>query len=184
MPTDLSKSVERPVVLTVARLDKQKGLDCLLEAAALVPEARFVLAGDGPERARLVAQAHALGLNDQVVFLGYRRDIPELLASCDLFVLPSLFEGLPLSILEAMAAGKPVIASAINGTDEAVFHGKTGLLVPPGDAAALSQAIRTLLFDPALAQRLVTAGRSQVQREFSVETMVQRVTDIYREARE
>ncbi|RIK39976.1 MAG: glycosyltransferase family 1 protein, partial [Chloroflexi bacterium] len=110
----------QPVILTVARLDQQKGHPYLLEAATQVPEASFVLAGDGPARAQLEEQSRALGLEHRVRFLGYRQDIPALLAGCDLFVLPSLYEGLPLAVLEAMAAGKPVIASAIPGTCEAV----------------------------------------------------------------
>lgn len=171
-----------PSVLTIARLDPQKGLDYLLDAAARVPQARFALAGDGPERARLEARARALGLEDRVSFLGYRRDIPELLARCDLFVLPSLFEGLPLAALEAMAAGRPVIATAVGGTDEAVIHGETGILVPPADPDALARAIRALLAAPALAERLASAGRARVRREFGAETMVERVETLYARA--
>ena len=171
----------RPIILTLARLDRQKGHQYLVEAATQIPEALFVFAGEGDERSALEAQTRALGLKDRVVFLGYRLDIPHVLASCDLFVLPSLFEGLPLSLLEAMAAGKPVIATAIGGTDEVVLHGQTGLLVPPGDAPALATAIRALLGDPALAQRLADAGKVRVQQEFSDEIMVQRVTQVYEE---
>jgi len=170
-----------PIVLTVARLDKQKGHSYLLEAAALVPEAMFVLVGEGPERSALEAQASILGLSNRVVFLGYRDDVSDLLASCDVFVLPSLFEGLPLSVLEAMAAGKPVVATDIGGTNEAVKHGETGLLVPSADPESLARAIRTVLFDPVLSQRLGSAGRARVHQEFSAETMVQRIAEIYDE---
>jgi glycosyltransferase involved in cell wall biosynthesis len=169
------------VVLTVARLDEQKGHCYLLEAAAQVPEAQFVLAGDGPLRASLEAQARSLGVEDRVKFLGYRSDIADLLADCDVFVLPSLYEGLPLSILEAMSAGKPVIATHIGGTDEAVIAGETGLLVPPADSAALAAAIRSLLTDRPLAQRLATAGRARVAQEFSAAKMVQQVIAVYDE---
>ena len=124
----LTAGLNAPVVLTPARLHPQKGHVTLLEAAALVPNAVFLLAGDGPERHSLEAMAHALGIADRVRFLGQRSDIPELLASSDVFVLPSLYEGLPLSVLEAMAAGKPVIATRIGGTDEAVIDGTTGIL--------------------------------------------------------
>jgi glycosyltransferase involved in cell wall biosynthesis len=179
--TALAGTTGRPIVLTPARLHKQKGHCYLLEAAARIPQALFVFAGDGPERESLEAQARQLGVSDRVVFLGYRQDIPDLLASCDLFVLPSLFEGLPLSILEAMAAGKPVVASAIGGTDEAILHGETGLLVPPADPAALAAAIQTVLSNPLLARRLAAAGKARVDREFSVGAMVQRVTQIYEE---
>jgi glycosyltransferase involved in cell wall biosynthesis len=177
----LARESDRPIVLTVARLDAQKGLGYLLEAAAQVPEAQFVIAGDGPERASLEAQASALGLAKRVDFLGYRSDTADLLAACDLFVLPSLYEGLPLSVLEAMAAGKPVIATAIGGTDEAITPGQTGLLVPPADPAALGGAIRELLAQPALAQRLALAGRARVQDQFSAGRMVAEVTQVYRD---
>jgi glycosyltransferase involved in cell wall biosynthesis len=178
------KPIERtsqPVVLTVARLDEQKGHHYLLEAAVQVPEAQFVLAGDGPLRASLEAQARSLGVERQVRFLGYRKDVSELLANCDVFVLPSLYEGLPLAILEAMWAGKPVIATQIGGTDEAVITGETGLLIPPADPVALATAIRTILADQSLAQRLASAGRARVEQEFSAKKMVQQVTHIYDE---
>ena len=139
-----TETAGRPVVLTVARLDEQKGHRYLIETAAQVPEAEFVLAGEGPLRPELEAQARSLGVDGRVRFLGYRDDVANLLRDCDVFVLPSLYEGLPLSILEAMAAAKPVIATQIGGTDEAVIHGETGLLVPPADPPALAAAIRTV----------------------------------------
>jgi glycosyltransferase involved in cell wall biosynthesis len=171
----------RPVVLTVARLDEQKGHRYLLEAAAQIPPAQFVLAGDGPLRASLEAQARSLGVEERVKFLGYRSDIADLLADCDVFVLPSLYEGLPLSILEAMSAGKPVIATHIGGTDEAVIAGETGLLVPPANPTALATAIRSVLADRPLAQRLASAGRARVEQEFSATKMVQQVIAVYDE---
>lgn len=170
---------ERPVVLTVARLHEQKGIQFLLEAARLLPDALFAIAGDGPHRPVFEAQAHALGVHNRVRFLGYREDVAVLLANCDLFVLPSQQEGLPLGVLEAMASGKPVIATAVGGTGEAVVDGDTGVLVPPADPAALAHAIGTLLRNPALAQRLAARGRACVQQEFSAETMVGRITTIY-----
>ena len=118
---------------------------------------------------------------DRVHFLGFRSDVPDLLAACDIFVLPSLCEGLPLAILEAMAAWKPVVATAISGTDETVVHGVTGLLVPPADPAALAGAIQSLLADPEASRRLGLAGRARVAREFLVETMVARVEAVYQE---
>ncbi len=177
----LSGATQRPIILTIARLDRQKGQCYLLQAASRIPEALFVLAGDGPDRARLEAQARELGVYNRIVFLGHRQDIPDLLAACDVFVLPSLWEGLPLAVLEAMAAGRPVIATEVDGTGEAVTHGETGLLVPPADPAALADAIRTILCDSQLAQRLAAAGQSRAWRDFSVETMVGRITDIYAE---
>ena len=179
LPIELACCQNRPVVLTVARLDKQKGHAILLEAAAQLPEAVFVLVGDGPERAYLQAQCKSLGLEERVIFTGFRSDIRNWLAHCDLFVLPSFYEGQPLSILEAMAAGKPVIASAIPGNDELIEHGKTGWLVPPGDAIQLTQALRVMLTDPALARCLALAGQVKVQKEFSIRTMVKQVEQLY-----
>jgi glycosyltransferase involved in cell wall biosynthesis len=167
------------VALTLARLARHKDLPTLLRAAALVPEARFLIAGEGPERPALEAQLDSLGLRERVTLLGHRDDVPQLLARCDLFVLSSLYEGLPVSILEAMAAGKPVVATAIGGIDEAVADGKTGLLVPTGDPVALSGAIRSLISDPALAQRFGAAGRDRVRAEFSAETLAKQMSDLY-----
>jgi len=170
-----------PTVLTLARLVKNKGLSYLIAAAPLVPEALFVVAGEGPDRGLFEAQAEALGVANRVRFLGQRDDIPDLLADCDLFILPSLHEGLPISVLEAMAASKPVIATAIGGIPEVVVDGQTGLLVPPADPPALAKAIRTVLADPTLARNLATAGRAQLLKGFSAEVMVQRTTQIYHE---
>jgi glycosyltransferase involved in cell wall biosynthesis len=115
------------------------------------------------------------------VFLGQRSDVPDLLAAADLVVLPSLFEGLPVSVLEAMAAQRPVVATAIGGTDEAVTSEHTGLLVPPRDPGALAAASHRLQADPALARRLASAGRERVEREFASETTARSVMRIYDE---
>ncbi|MEM2125321.1 MAG: glycosyltransferase family 4 protein [Candidatus Methanosuratincola sp.] len=175
----LDRGTGWPVVLTVARLDNQKGHRFLLEAICRLPETVLVLAGDGPERVSLEELVNHLGLSERVLFLGYRCDVPELLGSCDIFVLPSLYEGLPLSVLEAMAAGKTVVATAVGGTSEAVQDGETGFLVPPGDPAALAEAIQRVLADPGLAQKMGAAGKERVRREFSVEAMAQGVNQIY-----
>jgi glycosyltransferase involved in cell wall biosynthesis len=169
------------VVLTPARFHEQKGHHYLLEAAALVPDATFVLAGDGELRPAMEQRARQLGLGDRCVFLGHRSDIPDLLLAADLFVLPSLFEGLPVSVLEAMEAERPVIATDVGGTDEAVVDGVTGLLVPAGDGAALGAAIRKLRAEPALARRLALAGRERVRSNFSVEVTARGVMQVYDE---
>ena len=167
------------VVITPARLHAQKGHTYLLQAAAQVPDATFVFAGDGPLRMALEAEARRLGVAVRCVFLGQRSDVPALLAAADLFVLPSLYEGLPVSVLEAMAAGRPVVATAIGGTDEAVTSEETGLLVAPRDPAALASAIRRLQADPALARRLAAAARGRVERDFSSEATARQVMVIY-----
>ncbi|HET9464103.1 MAG TPA: glycosyltransferase [Gemmatimonadales bacterium] len=169
------------VVLTPARLHVQKGHAILLAAAAQVPDATFVLAGEGPLRAELEQQAHDLGVARRCIFLGHRSDIPDLLAAADLLVLPSLYEGLPVSVLEAMAAERPVVATAIGGTDEAITHELNGLLVPPGDPGALAAAIQRVRVDPALARRLAAAGRERVDREFSSVTTAREVMKVYDE---
>lgn len=170
-----------PVVLTVARLHKQKGHAFLLEASKLIPGAIFVFAGDGPERNYLENYSKELNVQERVVFLGYRNDIPSLISECDIFVLPSLFEGLPLTILEAMAAGKPVVASDIPGVDEEVVNNVTGFLVPKENPEALALAINSLLSNPKMASEFGDAAKHRAQKEFSSEKMVESITDLYKE---
>ena len=170
-----------PVVLTVARLDQGKGHADLLDAARLVPEALFVFVGDGPERASLESKARELGVADRIVFLGERQDVPALLACADLFVLPSLSEGLPLSVLEAMAADVPVIATAIPGVDEVITHGRTGLLATPNAPASLASAILLICTRPEEGRVLASAAREHVRAAFSTERMVARVASVYEE---
>lgn len=171
----------RQLVLVPARLHAQKGHATLLEAAARVPEAIFVLAGDGPEREPLEALARRLGLADRVRFLGRREDVPELLAACDLFVLPSLYEGSSLAVLEAMAAGIPIVSSAIGGTDELIEDGRSGLLVPPGDAEALAAALRRALGEQELREEMAARARERVESGLRRERMAGRVEEVYRE---
>jgi glycosyltransferase involved in cell wall biosynthesis len=170
---------DRPLVLAVGRLDPQKGHRHLLVAATEVPDAMFALAGEGAERHPLEELADRLGVADRVRFLGERSDVPDLLAACDVFVLPSLYEGLPISLLEAMAAERPSIATAIGGVDEVVRDGESGLLVPPAEPRAMASALRRLLADAELRTRLAAAGRSLVTTEFSARDMVRRVTELY-----
>lgn len=177
----LSRGESRRVVLAATRLTAQKGIPFLLEAARDVPAVQFVVAGNGPSRAELQQRAHTLGVADRVDFLGHRDDVPQLLACSDAVVLPSVYEGLPLAALEAMAAERPIVATAIGGTDEAILDGETGVLVPPGDPAALARALRELLGDPSRASRLARAGRTRVETLFSVAPMVERVTAVYDE---
>lgn len=177
----LGGSETRPLVLTPARLNAQKGHDALLEAIAEVPEALFLLAGDGPERGRLEARAAELGVADRVRFLGRREDVPQLLAACDVFALPSLYEGSSLAVLEAMAAGIPIVSSAIGGTEELIENGQSGLLVPPGDAPALAAALRKLLGDPKLREDFAARARERVDAGLRREQNADRVAEIYRE---
>ena len=176
---ELGASATRPLVLTLGRLDEQKGYPVLLEAATRLPEAIFAIAGEGPERSTLEALAERLGVAERVSFLGHRTDIPQLLAACDVFALPSLYEGTSLAVLEAMAARRAVVSSAIGGTDELIEEGVSGLLVPPGDAPALAGAVGRLLADPGLRGTLAARARERVDADFTRRAMAARVTAIY-----
>jgi len=170
-----------PLILTLARLTEQKGHPTLLRAAAEVPEAVFALAGEGHLRGELEAEADRLGVADRVRFLGHRGDTAALLAACDVFALPSLYEGSSLAVLEAMAAGRAVVSSAIGGTAELVEDGETGLLVPPGDPRALAASLRRLIDDRELRSRIAERGRRRVETDFSRQAMAARVERVYRE---
>lgn len=169
------------VALTVARLVPQKGLETLVDAAALLPNVRFLIAGEGPERAQLESLAQDRRVSERVCFLGYSADVRALLGAVDIFVLPSLFEGLPISVLEAMAAGRPVVATDVEGTREAVVAGESGILVPPGDPVALANAISTVLHDDELRARLVKAALERVRSEFSEDAMIASTAALYQE---
>ncbi len=135
--------------------------------------------GDGPLRDTLEETAHAFRLNGRIRFLGHRDDVPRLLAAADLLVLPSLYEGLPNIVLEAMRFAKPVVATAAPGTTEVVTNGRTGLLVPMRNPPALAEAIRTVLQDRDLARRLGAEGRTRVEAEFRADTMIARFAELY-----
>ena len=173
------------VIGAIGRLGRVKGVEYLLRAAAKVilknPDAAFLIVGDGSQRGALEQLARSLHISHRVVFTGQRDDVPELLAVMDVLVLPSLYEGLPNAVLEAMAAGKPVIATRVGGTPEAVEDGVTGLLVPPRDPEALAEAIIALLQDQERAEAMGRAGRARVEKHFSVERMVQETEALYEE---
>lgn len=172
-----------PVVGSIARLVWKRGHKELLAAAAVVareePAVRFVLIGDGPLRPGLEREAATLGLNGRLRFLGAVPDAATLLPYLDVFVLPSIWEGMSNALLEAMAAGKPVVATSVGGNPELITHEKTGLLVPPADAEALAAAILRLVRDPALARSMAEAARQRVASEFTLERMVRRLEQLY-----
>ncbi len=179
---ELMISEETRVIGVVANLIHYKGHAFLLQACRRIRQERptvVLLIGDGPLRGRLEALAGELGIRDEVRFLGSRPDIPQLLALVDVAVLPSVEEGLPNAVLEAMAAGKPVVATRVGGIPEAVVHGETGLLVPPRDSAALAEAILWLLQHPAEAARFGAAGRRRVGEHFQLSTMVRQYEAVY-----
>jgi len=182
-PAEPVRLADDPTILEVARLADVKGQRSLLRALTGL-NATAVLVGrdleqDGAYERELRAEAERLGVVDRVVFAGYRDDVPALLAGCDVFCLPSEMEGLPLGVLEAMAQGKPVVATAVGGTPELVVHGETGLLVQPGDVEALAAALAQLLADPEQARHMGEAGRERVQREFGAAAMAQRILELY-----
>lgn len=174
-----------PIAISVARLSAEKDFPTLLRAVALaihdVPDLQLKLVGDGPERSKLEGLTRELGITSCVEFLGERTDVPNLLAQAGFFVSSSLTEGISLTLLEAMAVGLPVVATAVGGNSEIVTEGVTGQLVPPADPAALARAIvnmcRTEDRWPALGQ----AGRDRVSEHFEVHRMVSDYERLYRE---
>jgi glycosyltransferase involved in cell wall biosynthesis len=177
-----------PAVLCVARLVPEKGVDLLLQAASALAESsragdplppfRLLIAGDGPEEGTLRELAGRLGLAERVVFLGHRPDVPALLDLAAAVVLPSRAEGLSLVLLEALVAGRPVVASRAGGMSEVVADGEHGLLVPVGDPLALAAALRRLLTDRALAARLSMAARERGAR-FTIDSMLRQTLAVY-----
>jgi len=171
------------LVAVFARLNELKGIEYFLRAAAGLIErfrnVRFLIVGDGASRLELERYAQRLGLNKHVVFLGFRLDVPALLSEISVSVLPTLSEGLSNSLLEAMAASVPVVATTVGGNPEVVQGGVTGLLVPPRDAEALARAIGQFLEDPWLGKTFGLAGRERVSKRFALEHMTRATERLY-----
>lgn len=174
-----------PVLVVVGRLEPQKGhgilLDALRRVRASIGTARLVIVGDGSLRGSLEAESHALGLGDAVRFAGRQDNVADWLAMAQVVVLSSFYEGLPLVALEALAAERPVVATAVDGTPEVVRDGRTGLTAPPGDPVRLAEAILRLLRDSALGRQLARAGRELVAQQFTHERQVRETEQLYRE---
>ncbi len=173
------------VIGMVARLDWQKGFEELLLAARSLredfPSLQFLVVGDGPDAPAIAARALALGVAEQIVFAGQRSDIVRVYSEMDVFVLPSRNEGLPMTVLEAMASRRPVVATAVGGVPSVIDNGVTGLLVAPADARGLELALRRILHDADLRARLATSGRERVEREYSATGVAQRYQQVYEE---
>lgn len=171
------------VVGTVGSLYTVKGHKYLIDAAVHIirrcPDVTFLIVGRGRLREELETQARSLGVDPYIRFLGHRDDVRDLLGLFDVFVLPSLSEGMPLSLLEAMAAGVPVVATRVGGVIDVLEDGKTGLLIPPEDIQPLAESIITLLEDRALAKEIGEVARQVVRRRFSVSRMVDDYKEIY-----
>ena len=171
------------LILSMARLAPDKGLDSLIAAAAILLRVergfQIVIAGDGPERVRLQELARTLEVSDWVTFLGFREDVSELLAASDLIALPSLREGLSIALLEAMAAGKPIIATKIGSHRELASQAEIACLVPPSDASALCKAILQLAADPALRARLANNARGLYENRYTEDGMLNSYRQLY-----
>ncbi|HET9728347.1 MAG TPA: glycosyltransferase [Acidimicrobiia bacterium] len=185
---------QRPLVLSAARLVPDKGMHLLVEAARDLPDARVIIAGDGPERGNLEALARSLGVADRVDLVGHRADIAELLAACDIFVLATKWEGvespsapcmsatddfLPLAVLEAMAAARPVVMTRVAAGD-AIDDGVNGLHVPRGDVHAIVQALRRLIDDARLREELGDRAAATVRGRFSIKQTIEQTEALYR----
>ena len=171
------------VVGCVARLEPEKGVAVLLEAFRLVlmgqPNVKLLIAGDGGEREQLRSTAGRLGLNGSVQFLGTRSDIPEVLATCNVIALPSIQEGLPMALLEAMAAGKAIVATRVGAIPEVIRDGRSGILVPPANATSLAQALSVLIGDQSKRQAMGAEASKIVEEGYSFNRMIQSYESLY-----
>jgi glycosyltransferase involved in cell wall biosynthesis len=174
---------DAPLITTIGRLHEQKGMAYLLRAASSVlrshPHCHFLIVGTGPLEGELRAAARALHLADGLTFFGHCDDVPAVLKATDVFVLASLWEGMPNVILEAMAAGLPIVATRVEGTEDLIEHGETGMLVLPRDVPGLASGITRFLDEPERAQRFGAAARERVRSHFSLESMVRRHEALY-----
>lgn len=172
-----------PVIGAIGRLVWQKGFEYLIRAAPEVlkkcPEARFLIVGEGPLKNKLILTGEKLNVADRIIFTGFRSDIKEILASIDVLAMPSLLEGLPMVLLEAMAMAKPIVATRIDGITEVLENSKTGLLVPAENSHALAEAIVGILNDKAKANFFGQNAREVAKKKFSVKKMVEQIELAY-----
>lgn len=177
------RSAGRAIVGFVARLIPEKGPEHFLRAAKRVlqtfPDTTFYLVGSGPHRPALESLARELQIAGHVVFAGLRQDMPAVYAALDIMALPSLSEGLPMTVLEALAAGRAVVATAVGGIPSVIRDGETGLLIPPADSDALAGAIERLLRAPELRKKVGQCGRRLVEEQFSSNVMAKEYLAIY-----
>lgn len=179
----LNLTDEVPVVAMVGRLHPVKGHKFFLESASYLlkkkPQVRFLVVGDGPERKMLEEYVDSLGITDKVLFMGFVSEVAEVLPSIDVLVVPSLWEGFGLTALEAMVAGVPVLASSVGGLPEVVEHGKTGYLVPPGDAKALANGIEWMLEHPKEIKKMSKNAYQVLQEKFTSKVMASKTEELY-----
>jgi len=174
---------ESQVIGFTGRIEEMKRLDLLLEGFSLMlgrhPRARLMIVGEGKLRPKLEAFAARLGISHCVIWTGFRQDVPRLLAAMDVYVQPSTNEGFSLSLLEAMAAGKPVVATDVGGAQEVVIDGRTGVLSPPASSSAISTTVAGLLDDPEKQSTLGQAARRHVVREFGLQHSMDAYRHLY-----
>ncbi|MBW1803013.1 MAG: glycosyltransferase family 4 protein [Deltaproteobacteria bacterium] len=179
----LGISPGKPVIGSIGRLVREKGHLDLIDAHKKVqetfPGAQLVIAGEGPMKEKLLKRVNALKLARSVIFQGFVKDIRPLMASIDVFAFPSLSEGFPMITLEAMAMAKPIVASNLPGISEQIDHGKTGILVPPGDSHAIAGAVVELLVNRELAKKLGLHARKKAEKAFSVKRMITKTEEVY-----
>jgi len=182
---ELGLDRDAPVVGVVGRLETQKGHVYLLDAwprvARAYPDARLLVVGEGSLHDALVDQARRAHVAEGVIFTGFRSDVPRILDAIDVLALPSLHEGMPLTVIEAAAAGRPVVATAVDGTPEVVREGETGSLVPPADPAALAEALLAMLGDADAAARMGREAYRWAHQRFDIATHVEATARVYRE---
>lgn len=170
-----------PVVGSIGRLDEQKGYDLLIEALPSLPDVTAVLVGDGPAREQLEAHATERGVSDRLIITGWQADARRYLGGFDVFALPSRYEGFPLSMVEAMLAGVPVVASDVGSVSECVLDGETGVVVSADDGNLLTEAIQTLLESAELRTRMGERGRDRAKSLFTVDVMARSYERLYTE---
>ena len=184
----LGLAEDAKLLLVVAMFREQKGHRYLIEAASRIfpqfSNLHILFVGDGILRENLMAQTKDLGLQGHIHFLGIREDIPDLLAGSDYFVLPSLWEGLPMSLIEAMASALPIIATQVSGSKQVLVSGVSGLLVPPGDSQKLAEAILELISQPEWATEMGRAAQERVEKEYSASKQAREYIALYRQKRQ
>ena len=179
---ELGIGADTPVVGTVARLEEQKGITHFLNAVPAVkeecPDVKVLIVGDGTLRGALEEEARQLGIADNVIFTGERRDVPRLYKLMDVKVISSIYEGTTLTVFEAMATGTPVVATTVDGVEEVIEDGATGMLVPPKDAALIAEVVTDLLTNPDRA-RLLSERAEQAVKQYDVRTSMRRIENLY-----
>ena len=182
---ELQLPISSQIIMTVAVLREPKGIQFMIRALPAIleqrPDVHYLIVGDGVHRAVLSDLAADLGIKNHVTFAGHRTDIPDLLACCDIFVLPTLKDALPTVLIEALAAGKPIIASNVGGVPEIIENGVNGLLVAPGEPSKLVEACLRLLKDNELSRQIILAGSETVRQRFDIDTQIEQLSRMYEE---